>query len=92
MATDHPMRRGTDDHLSENRRMQRALLAFVLDQFPNRLTRFELPLALDAKDPAEKDAVTHAVRELAAVELLRIEGDWISPSRPALYFQWLESE
>jgi hypothetical protein len=90
MATDHPMGSSPDDPRNEDRRTQRAVLAFLLDQFPTRLMRSELPFALDAKDFAEKDAVARAVRELISAGLLDVLGDSVSPSRAALYFEWLE--
>jgi hypothetical protein len=92
MATDHPIYSGTDDPAREDRRTQRAVLAYLLDQFPNHLSRSELPFALDAKDFAEKDAIARAVRELTSARLLIALGDFISPSRAAIYFDWLESE
>jgi len=66
------------------------VLAFLLDQHPTRVIVDELPLALDAKDFAEKDAITRAVRELTAVGLLRPEGELIEPSHAALHFERLE--
>lgn len=92
MATDHPKRGSANDPLSEDRRTQRAVLAYLLDQFPNRLTRSELPFALDAKDFAEKDAIARALRELTSAGLLDVLGDSVSPSRAAIYFEWLEGE
>lgn len=68
------------------------MLAFLLDQHPTRPTIDELPFALDAKDFAEKDAISRAVRELAAVGLLTAEGGLIGPSRAALRFESLESQ
>jgi hypothetical protein len=68
------------------------VLTFLLDQDPTRPTVDELPFALDAKDFAEKDAISRAVRELTAVGLLTAEGDLIGPSRAALRFESLESE
>jgi uncharacterized protein with ACT and thioredoxin-like domain len=66
------------------------VLAFLLDQHPTRVTVDELPLVLDAKDFAEKDAIARAVRELTAVGLLRLEGKLIGSSRAALHFERLE--
>ena len=90
MATEDPTRRAADGPASEDRRMERAVLAFLLDQHPTRLTISELQLALDAKDFAEKDAIGRAVRELKGVALLNADGDYVSPSRAALYFARLE--
>lgn len=66
------------------------MLALLPDQHPTRVTVDELPFALNAKDFAEKDAITRAVRELTAVGLLRPEGALIEPSRTALHFERLE--
>jgi hypothetical protein len=92
MATQDPTRSGAEDPASEDRRTERAVLAFLLDQHPTRLRADELPFALDAKDFAEKDAVKRAVRELLGVGLLFQDGELIGPSRAALYFDYLESE
>jgi hypothetical protein len=72
--------------------MERAVLAFLLDQHPTRVTTSELSFALDAKDYAEKDTVTRAVRELAGAGLLNAGGEFVEPTRAALYFEQLESE
>ena len=92
MATEDPMGSSPDDPVNEDRRMQRAVLAYLLDQFPTRLARSELSFALDAKDFAEKDAIARAVRELASAGLLDILGDFVSPSRAAIHFDSLEGE
>jgi hypothetical protein len=92
MANEDPTRSRADDPASEDRRTERAVLAFLLDQHPAQLRADDLSFALDAKDFAEKDAVARAVRELVAVGLLNADGDLIGPSRAALYFEQLESE
>lgn len=93
MAGPNPTGNGFNDLASEDRRMERAVLAFLLDQHPTRLGADELPFALDAKDFAEKDAVGRAVRELAGAGLLSLDGgEYIAPSRAALYFEYLESD
>ena len=92
MATEDPTRSRAEDPASEDRRTERAVLAFLLDQHPTRTTIDELPFALDAKDFAEKDAIARAVRELIGAGLLAAEGDLIGPSRAALRFESLESE
>jgi hypothetical protein len=92
MAIPDPTPIPADDPASEDRRTERAVLAFLLDQHPTRLTISELTFALDAKDYAEKDAVARAVRELASAGLLNVDGEFVEPSRAALYFEQLESE
>lgn len=90
MATEDPTRSSAEDPASEDRRTERAVLAFLLDQYPTRPTVDELPFALDARDFAEKDAIARAVRELVAVGLLRAEGELIGPTRAAVHFERLE--
>jgi len=90
MATKDPTRSCAKDPASEDLRTERAVLAFLLDQHPTRVTVDELPFALDAKDFAEKDAIARAVRELTAVGLLRPVGELIEPSRAAVPFERLE--
>jgi hypothetical protein len=92
MAIEDPTRSRADDPASEDRRTERAVLAFLIDQHPTRLKRDELPLALNAKDFAEKDAIARAVRELAGVGLVQIDGDLVGPTRAALRFEELESD
>jgi hypothetical protein len=92
MASEDPTHRGTEDAASQDRRIERAVLAFLLDQHPTRLRADELPFALDSKDFAEKDAVRRAARELLSVGLLFQDGELIGPSRAALHFDYLESE
>lgn len=90
MATEDPTRRGAEDPASEDGRTERAVLALLLDEHPTRLTFAELMLALDDCDGfAKEDAVDRAVRELTAVGLLRREGAFLAPTRPALYFDGL---
>jgi hypothetical protein len=92
MADRDPTRNRPEDPSSEDRRTERAVLAFLLDQHPIRLRADELPFALDAKDFAEKDAVLRAARDLLSVGLLVQDGKLIGPSRAALHFDYLESE
>lgn len=92
MAREDPTWSWAEDPASEDRRTERAVLAFLLDQHPIRLRADELPFALDAKDFAEKDAVRRATRELLGVGLLVQDGELIGPSRAALHFDYLESE
>jgi hypothetical protein len=72
--------------------MERAVLAFLIDQHPTRLRTDELPFVLDAKDFAEKDAITRAVRELVGVGPLQLDGELVGPTRAAAYFEQLESD
>lgn len=77
---------------AEDAVVERAVLGFLLDQHPDRLTLPELSLTLNV-DPgafAAEDAVERAVRELVGGGLLRCVGGFVLPTRPALYFARLE--
>jgi hypothetical protein len=90
MATEDPTRRGAEAPASEDRRTERAVLALLLDEYPTRLTFAELALALDRCDGfATEDAIDRAARELIAAELVRREGAFLAPTRPALCFDRL---
>jgi hypothetical protein len=91
MATQDPTRSCPDAPASEDTRTERAVLAFLLDQHPDRLTIPELALALNASQGfAAEDAVERAVRELVGAGLLHAEGALVLPTRAALYFERLE--
>jgi hypothetical protein len=92
MATEDPTRNSAEDPASEDRRTERAVLAFVLDQHPTQLTEDELLFALDPKDLAEKDSIARAIRELTGAGLLRLSDASLTPTRAALYFSTLEAD
>jgi len=76
----------------EDRQVQWAVLAFLLDVYPDRLTIPELSRAINA-GPAEfeqEDAVECGVRELVGIGLLHVQGGFVVPTRPALHFWRLE--
>lgn len=90
MATEDPTRSGAEGPASEDRRTERAVLALLLDEYPTRLAFQELALALDRCDGfADEDAIDRAVRELTGAGLLRREGAFLAPTRPALYLDGL---
>jgi hypothetical protein len=92
MSCENPTRSGSNDPAAEDRRTERAVLAFLLDQHPAPLTITELSLALNAgEDFAAEDAVERAVRELVCAGLLRLTGGLVCPTRAALYFERLEA-
>ena len=70
---------------------ERAVLAFVLQLHPTRLTQGELARALaeDPEDFAQRDAVCHAVDELVAAGLLHRDGHFVAPTRAAIRFDQL---
>jgi hypothetical protein len=92
MATEDPTRSSAEAPASADLRTERVVLAFLLDEHPTRLTVNELAFALDAKDYAEKDAITRAVRDLAGVGLVRVDGELVSPTRAALRFDEMEAD
>jgi hypothetical protein len=70
----------------EDKRMQRAVLALVLHEFPAQLTRDELKWkGLDGGDPLER-----AINNLDLAGLLWCEGDVVLPTLAARHFDWLE--
>ncbi len=75
-------------------RTENAVLTFLLDEHPTRLTLGELSLVLNA-DPRlddPDDAAERAVRELVGAGLIHKDGRFLAPSRAALYFERLRGE
>lgn len=71
----------------EDKRTQRAVLAFVLHEFPAQMTREDLRLhGLGVGGP-----VTQAIDNLALVGLLFCEGEVVLPTLAARHFEWLEA-
>ena len=80
---------------TENAKTERAVLAFVLDEHPIRLTIPEVSLAMNAKPGGgfeHGDAIERAIRDLVGAALLRCEGGYVVPTRAALHFHRLESD
>jgi hypothetical protein len=86
-AERNPSRPGTEDQ-----KVERVVLAFLLEEHPSQLTIPELSLTLNAHPGGfnSDDAVERAVRELVGAGLLYCQGQLILPSRAALYFAHLE--
>lgn len=99
MADRNPTDRGAagpDPHNAAARdaRTENAVLTFLLDEHPTRLTLGELSLVLNA-DPRlddPDDAAERAVRELVGAGLIHQDGRFLAPSRAALYFERLRGE
>jgi hypothetical protein len=74
-------------------KVERVVLAFLLEEHPSQLTIPELSLALNA-DPGfdSNDAVERAVRELVGAGLLYCCGGFVLPTHAALYFARLEAD
>jgi hypothetical protein len=76
-----------------DRQVESAVLAFVLDEHPDRLTFAELSLALGGEAPefGRRDAIDRAFRALVCAGLLHDDSGFVVPSRAALYFHRLET-
>jgi hypothetical protein len=82
----HPQTSQRSPYEREDRRTQRALLAFVLHEFPLQRTRQELLYRGFKAD----DGLEQAISKLATVGLLWCEGDVVLPTLAARHFDWLE--
>jgi len=80
--------------VGEDRKIQAAVLAFLLDEHPNRLTVPEVAWAMNPRGDefAEGDAVERAIRELDGAGLLHIVEGFVLPTRAALHFHGLEQD
>jgi hypothetical protein len=97
MADSNPTDRAERDTAGpapEDSKAERVVLAFLIDEHPNRLTVAEVSWALN-DGPVEfeaEDAVERAVRELVGARLLRCSDGFVQPTRAALYFARLEED
>lgn len=75
----------------EDREVEWAVLGFLLDEYPDRLTIPELSLAMNSAEPnfEREDAVERAVRELVGAGLLHCCCGFVLPTRAALYYRRL---
>lgn len=91
MANPNPMDRERDP-VAEDAKVERAVLAFLLDEHPTQLTIPEVSRALNPKGDSfeSEDAVERALRELVGAGLLRCQGGYVLPTRAALYYDRLE--
>ena len=73
---------------------ERAVLAFLLDEYPAQLTIPEASRALNAIPGSFEahDAVERAIRELDGAGLVHCRGGFAVPTRAALYFVRLWEE
>ena len=76
----------------EDRKIQNAVLDFILSEHPAHLSEAELVLAFhrDAASFPDTDAIARAIAELVGAGLLRRFGTAVVPTRAALYFSRLE--
>jgi hypothetical protein len=91
MSCDNPTDCAERDLTADDTKAERAVLAFLLDEYPVQLTIPELSLALNAAqgDFAANDAVERAVRELVGAGLVRCQGAFVVPTRATLYVERL---
>jgi hypothetical protein len=81
----NPSQRSPDER--EDKPMQRAILAFLLYEFPTQLTKEELRYVMGSDKGKE---VSRAIRNLDGVGLVWREGDFVLPTLAARHFDWLE--
>jgi|SRR5690349_22825684 len=96
MADQNPTDRGADgpdprNLAAQDARTENAVLTFLIDEHPTRLTIGELSLVLNADPRLDNpdDAANRAVRELVGAGLVHQDGRFLAPSRAALYFERL---
>lgn len=76
-----------------DRKAERAVLAFVLDEHPSELTIPEVSWAFNPKaTDSGGDEVERAIRELVGARLLHCRDGFVMPTRAALYFERLQAD
>lgn len=94
MADQNPTDRDfpeSDSTSNEDRRTEHSVLSLLLDEHPVRLTLDEVSLVLSAEPrlTGPEDAAERAVYRLTCFGLVHRDGRFLTPSRAALYFEWL---
>jgi len=86
--------RDPDISTDADRKAERVVLAFLLEEHPSQLTILELSRALNARQGGfeSEDAVERAVRDLDGAGLLSCRGGVVRPTRAARYFDSLEMD
>jgi len=97
MAKRNPTDRGQRDPFSpdpKDKKVERAVLAFLIYRHPKRLTIPELSHVLSEENVGHdsEDAVERAISELVGVGLLECRAELVIPTRAALYFDALDSD
>ena len=93
---DHPKGAGTERAASTpneiDRKVEWAVLAYLLDADPDRLTIPEVSREMNADKTGfgSEDAVERAIIKLVGAGLLHCCGGFVLPTRAALYFWALE--
>jgi hypothetical protein len=81
----NPSQRSPDER--EDKPTQRAVLSLLLHEFPAHVTREQLRYTLGTDKGKE---IWRAVGNLAQVELVWCEGEFVLPTLAARHFDWLE--
>jgi len=95
MSCDNHMDRGLlpdpSTPADADRKVEWAVLGYLLDADPDRFTIPEVSRAMNAgeTDFGSEDAVERAIRQLVGAGLLHCCGGFILPSRAALYYSRL---
>lgn len=97
MAKRNPTDRAQRGPLSpdpKNKKVERAVLAFLIYRYPERLTISALSRVLNEEnsDLDSEDAAERAVRKLVDAGLLECRNEFVLPTRAALYFDALDSD
>ena len=95
MADENPTDRGFSDPSTpapEDRKVEWAVLGYLLDAHPDRFTIPEVSRVMNAGETGfdSEDAVERAIRQLVGAGLLHCCGGYVLPTRAALYFWRLE--
>jgi hypothetical protein len=76
-----------------DRKTERAVLAFLLDEHPRELTIPEVSRAFNPKaTDSGGDEVERAILELVGARLLHCREGFVMPTRAALYFERLQAD
>jgi hypothetical protein len=97
MAKRNPTDRGQRGPFApdpKDKKVERAVLAFLIYRYPERLTIPELSRVLNEENGGfdSEDAVERAVCELVGAGLLECRAKFVVPTRAALYFDSLDSD
>jgi hypothetical protein len=99
MADKNPTDRDADSTAprnlaAEDVKVENAVLSFLLEEHPIRLTLGELSLVLHAYPRLDnpEEAAKRAVRELVGAGLVHQDGRFLAPTRAAIYFERLRAD
>jgi len=97
MADANPTDRAQRDSFSpdpKDKKVERAVLAFLIFRYPEQLTISELSRVLHGEKGGidSEGAVERAVRKLDGAGLLECRAEFVVPTLAALYFDALDSD